>query len=181
MLSNAGRDGLFAVDFAGRRDVLRPGAFQDCLGPFHLVRCVRVNGEQNSSILNSAFISFGLVFGNADPNQRPSETTDRAADARSRQCSHNRSGSDKWPKAGNRQGSDTYEPSQSPTQNCPRSGAGGSTFGRFRAFSWAKAFVPSFCGNKTEMSLLEKPAAFQSIDAVFHTCVVRVDYCCMLA
>src|SRR5450432_86105 len=54
--------------FAGRRNILRPGLFQNLFRAFRPVRAVRVDRKKDATILHAAFIALCFIFRNLHAN-----------------------------------------------------------------------------------------------------------------
>src|SRR5579864_8214353 len=97
---------------AGGRNILSPGMFQNLLRAPSPLRVIAVNGDQDATIFNPAFVAFGLVFWNSHSNQSSTDTANRAPDARSRQRLHNRTSGNEGPEPRHLEGSDAEQPAQ---------------------------------------------------------------------
>src|SRR5207302_7113347 len=94
----------------------------------------------NSAFSNPPFVALGLILGNTQSNQGSSDATDSATHANTSQGGHNRTSSDERAYAGNRQRTNSGQPSQSSADHSPCACACGGTFGRFGAFLGGKIF-----------------------------------------
>src|ERR1700680_2366962 len=67
--------------FRRRGNILAAGAFENVLGPVYFLRRSAVHREKNSTLLYAAFIALGFIFGNAEADARPGNSSHGAADA----------------------------------------------------------------------------------------------------
>ena len=76
LVSSAGRATLDVVirfcavgrRLSGGRNVLRSGVLHDFLGELYLVGSVAMDGQENSALLNAAFVPFRFILGNSHPD-----------------------------------------------------------------------------------------------------------------
>src|SRR5687767_11568692 len=61
-----------SAGFTCRRDVVCTGPLQDLFRPLHPGRIIAVDRKQNAAVLDTAFVSLGLIFWNAHPYQSSS-------------------------------------------------------------------------------------------------------------
>ncbi len=94
--------------------------------------------QQDSSLLNAPFVSFGLVLGNSHANQRSCDPAHRPADTDARQSGHHGPGGDERTKPRNRQGPDSGQPPQGPSQHGTRGRAGRYAFRRLGCLLMSK-------------------------------------------
>src|SRR3954451_24526635 len=80
--------------FAGRGDVLGAGALQDILRAFNPIRVVAVDGGQDLTLLDHAFIALGLVFGDAHSYECADDPADHPTGSGACQRTHDGSGCD---------------------------------------------------------------------------------------
>ena len=85
-------------------------------------------------------------------------------DRNATQCRHDRPGGDEGPDSGMASAPIPAIPSQRPADDAARAGAATAPSGALVCFSCAKSRLVPLSGNSTEMSLLESPSDFQSID-----------------
>lgn len=98
------------MGLAGGSYVLSSRAFQDFLRLLSPLRTVAVHGKQNAPFLDSAFITLRFIFGYASSDQSSGQPSYRTAGTSTGQGSHNGTGRDEWTDAGDRECTDTYEP-----------------------------------------------------------------------
>src|SRR5438309_5245055 len=90
--------------------------------------------QQNSTVSYSSFVAFGLVFRDADADQRAGEAADRTARAYSAQGGDDRAGGYERTDSGNGQGADALEPAEGTADNRARTCSRNSALGGFSIF-----------------------------------------------
>src|SRR5947209_4108270 len=105
--------------FRGRGDVLRASRLQDVLGSFDPVRIVAVYREQNTPVLDTAFVTFSLILRHAESDENTHHTAGHSSGAGSGQRTHNRPGGDKWSQPRNSQRTYSSQPPERAAQQGP--------------------------------------------------------------
>jgi hypothetical protein len=113
-----------------------------------------VHRKQNAAVLYVALVTSCFVLRYAHSDQGSSDSSYRASNSYSGQCSHDWACRYERSNTGNREGTNPDQPAKSATEYCSRSRPCCRTFGRFSMFFVSKV------QNNTEISVLRNPAAF---------------------
>src|SRR5271166_666944 len=142
-----------------------------------------MNGDQYTSVLNTAFVPFGLVFRDAHSDQCTGQPSHCTSDPRTSECSHNRSSRNEWPKARNGQSSNAHQPSQSASQHHSRSSASRCTFRCLCVLLVREIFRSHIFWKQNRNIGVPESCCLQGIDPAFHVGIGGVDteYGCILA
>src|SRR5580700_4538533 len=89
------------------RNILCARALQNLLGFFCPLRGVRMDRQENSAILDAAFVSLGFVLRDSHADQSTRKPTHRSADSGASKGRHDRPSGYERPQARNRQSTDT--------------------------------------------------------------------------
>src|SRR5947207_9352124 len=79
-----------------------------------------MHGDQNISLLYFALIALGFIFGNAHPDKRARDPTDRSADSPTAQCGHDRASGDNRAYARKCQSANASQPAEGPSDYSAR-------------------------------------------------------------
>src|ERR1700680_4727954 len=105
--ANTGFIALFGGRFSRGGNILGGRALQDLFGFLRALRIVRMNGQKNPAIFDTAFVSLGFVLRDSHADQSARKPTYRSPDPGSSKGSHNRPGGYEWPQSRNREGTNT--------------------------------------------------------------------------
>src|SRR5271154_753265 len=138
---------ILCLDVSGRftcgGNILGVGNLHDFFGAFDRFRAVAVHGQQDAALLYASFIALGLIFRDAEADQRAGESANGAADTDASQGSHNRASRDEWTDARYGQRANSSQQTQRAAQD--RAGAC-SSCRTFRCF--CRFFSPNLPGSE---------------------------------
>ena len=86
--------------FSRRGNIFRARRLQDFLGTLDFLSCVAMRGEENSTLLQAAFLSLCFELRDPHADQGPGNSSYCSPNAKSGQSRHNRASRDKWAQAG---------------------------------------------------------------------------------
>src|SRR5580693_565624 len=93
--------------FSRGGNILAARAFQDFFCSIDFIRGIAMDGKENATFLQAAFIPLRLIFWYPHPDQCTRETTDCTSDANPRQAGHDRPSCDERTNPRNRKSTDS--------------------------------------------------------------------------
>jgi hypothetical protein len=92
-----------------------------------------VNGKENSSVLDGAFVPLGFVLGESHADEGSDESADCTADAYAGERCHDGTCGDEGADAGDSESADAREEAECSSDDAAGGGPGGCAFGRLGA------------------------------------------------
>src|ERR1035441_6378830 len=163
---------MVGARFARRSDILGAGPLQDFLRLLGPLGAVGVDGEQDPTVFDAAFVPFGFVFRDSHSNEGSRDPADRTSP--SRPCpppppppapaiaATIGPAAIKGPRPGMAKAPMPASHPNPPPSTAPVPAPAEAPSGAFVPFLTAKSFDPTFSGNRTEMSVFRKPAVFRA-------------------
>ncbi len=134
-----------------------------------------MNGQQNATLAQAAFIPLGFVFWNSHPNQGAGESGNRSPYTCAGQGCHDRTGCNEGPHPGDCKRADSGEPAQRAADDCAGRSTCGRTLGSFCAFLVCKVFRPDVFREQDRNVGVAEASGFQSIHRTLHSLVSRIN------
>src|SRR3954453_20791765 len=123
-------------------NIIGTALLENIFGQTDPIRIVAMYGQEDSAVLDQAFVALGFVFRNAHSDQSANQPAHDAASAGTRKRTHDGTCGDERPKAWNGECTDSGQKTQRTTDDRSRSGA------RRRAFrGFGSLFVGEFLGS----------------------------------
>src|ERR1017187_9634445 len=126
--------------FSRGGNILCARRLQDFLGTLDLLTRVAMHGEENSALLQAAFISLCFELGKPRPAKAAGSPPPAPPSAPPRQSCHDRTRGDEWAEARNRQKTNTCQQAERATNYATGGHACCRTLGRFRSLFRAHVF-----------------------------------------
>src|SRR5580700_4748692 len=178
--SPANRNWLFrvsviALGFPGGGNVTRAGPFENLLRELRPFRIVRVDGDEDSSVLYQPFIALGLIFGDSHADQRARQSTQRAADSDAAQRGHNRASRNEGPKPRNSQKAHSEQPAQCASDDRAGCGSSSCSLGSLCALHKREVLCPHILREQHRNIRFAEPGRLHFRQGAFRAVRVRIN------
>ena len=155
--------------------------FQDLLGSFDLAGGFAVDGEEDASVFDSAFVAFGFVLGDAHAYEGSDESSDCSAYSEACQGAHDGAGCDERAYSGDGERSDAGEEAEGPTYDSAGGDSGGGAFRGLGVFLVGEVLAGVDVGHEDGYVLVGEAGRGDLVDCLF-CCgagVVDSEDCCV--